>query len=283
MQQINLIGIIFRISESAYQILKDYRLRLYRYFVRQPDGEEILADLEHHIAEIFWEITLLNAHAINDELVRNMIARMGEIADFEEATQDPAYSLTYQEDNTESPQRQPIFDTPLPARRSLAFAPYNQEIWNFPTKNSSIEPVNRTYATSDAYQKRLYRDSKRGILGGVAAGFGHYFQIDTVWVRLACLSVAIGLIPSPFSMGAAVFMYILLWAALPKNDQLPEIETGKRLYCNFEEKKIGGVCAGIAQYFGWKKKKVRTIFIISAVVGVGLGVYGILWIIMPKK
>ena len=60
MLQLNLVGIIFRISETALQKLKAYRLGLYRYFAPKSDGEEILADLEHHIAEIFWETTESN-------------------------------------------------------------------------------------------------------------------------------------------------------------------------------------------------------------------------------
>ena len=68
MLQLNLVGIIFFISNDALQKLKAYRLRLYRYFVLKPDGEEILADIEHHIAEIFWETTEANTKPISEVL-----------------------------------------------------------------------------------------------------------------------------------------------------------------------------------------------------------------------
>ena len=32
--------------------------------------------------------------------------------------------------------------------------------------------------------KRLYRDGDNSLLGGVAAGFGHYLNIDPLWIRI---------------------------------------------------------------------------------------------------
>src|SRR5690606_32370418 len=32
--------------------------------------------------------------------------------------------------------------------------------------------------------RKLYRDSKRKILGGVAAGIANHFRVDPLWVRL---------------------------------------------------------------------------------------------------
>jgi len=278
MQKINLGSIIFSIHDSAYQILKSYRLELYRYFVQQPDGEEILADLEHHIVEIFWETTLSNAMCITEALVKDMIARMGVVADFEEASQNPAYTVTYQEALVQAPR------DAAPVRSRLTFAPYPDDTWNLPTRQAAVQRVeNDEVHDSTHTPKRLYRDTKRAVLGGVAAGFGYYFQIDIVWVRLACLGVAAGLIPTPSAISTAVFMYGLLWAALPKNAHLPEIETEKRLCRNLEEGRIAGICAGISDYFGWRKKHIRTAFVISGCLGIGVALYAALWVIMPKK
>jgi len=45
---------------------------------------------------------------------------------------------------------------------------------------------------------------------------------------------------------------------------------------------IGGVCAGIAEYFDWDTTLVRAAYAISVLFfGVGLFLYIILWIIMP--
>ena len=45
---------------------------------------------------------------------------------------------------------------------------------------------NQSQSTSANYRsKKLYRDSDKGMIGGVAAGLSHYFGIDVVWIRIA--------------------------------------------------------------------------------------------------
>ncbi|KKP65334.1 MAG: Phage shock protein C, PspC [candidate division WS6 bacterium GW2011_GWE1_34_7] len=58
----------------------------------------------------------------------------------------------------------------------------------------------------------------------------------------------------------------------------------KKLYRSETDKMIGGVCGGIAEYFGIDSTIVRLLFaliVISA--GTGLVLYIILWIIVPTK
>lgn len=58
----------------------------------------------------------------------------------------------------------------------------------------------------------------------------------------------------------------------------------KRFYLSQTDKKIGGVCGGIAEYFGIDSLLVRIAFI-ALVLGVGTGVlaYILLWILAPRK
>ena len=49
---------------------------------------------------------------------------------------------------------------------------------------------------------------------------------------------------------------------------------------------IAGVCAGIAEYFGWDIALVRILYLVLSIVSAafpGLIVYIILWIVMPEK
>ena len=46
---------------------------------------------------------------------------------------------------------------------------------------------------------------------------------------------------------------------------------------------IAGVCAGIADYYGWSRGKVRLVFVIFGLFGAGELAYIILWILMPKR
>ncbi|RVT99989.1 PspC domain-containing protein [Mucilaginibacter limnophilus] len=58
----------------------------------------------------------------------------------------------------------------------------------------------------------------------------------------------------------------------------------KKLYRDEQRKKIGGVCAGVAEYFGVDVSIVRVIFLAAFIFkGAGLVLYGILWIVLPKK
>ena len=57
----------------------------------------------------------------------------------------------------------------------------------------------------------------------------------------------------------------------------------KRLYRNEEERVIGGVAAGIADYLGIDPVIVRIIFVLLAMGGVGILFYFILWLMMPLK
>ena len=48
------------------------------------------------------------------------------------------------------------------------------------------------------------------------------------------------------------------------------------------DKKITGVCAGIAEYFGWSHVQVRLLFVLFTILGgAGILLYVILSIVMP--
>lgn len=50
-----------------------------------------------------------------------------------------------------------------------------------------------------------------------------------------------------------------------------------------KDKLLAGVCAGIAEYFGWDIQALRFIWAILSIVGVGSPIvfYLLLWIVMP--
>lgn len=62
--------------------------------------------------------------------------------------------------------------------------------------------------------KKLYRDGDDKFLGGVASGIAHYFDIDTVWIRLAFILLA-------FS-GFSIITYIILWIVIPQAETTAE-------------------------------------------------------------
>lgn len=51
-----------------------------------------------------------------------------------------------------------------------------------------------------------------------------------------------------------------------------------------EGKVIAGVCAGLAERFGWSANVVRLLFVLSCVLpGPQFLIYLALWVIMPKR
>jgi phage shock protein PspC (stress-responsive transcriptional regulator) len=57
--------------------------------------------------------------------------------------------------------------------------------------------------------RKLFRDPDDHLLGGVCAGIANYFDVDTVWIRLAfAIAVIFG--------GTGFMAYIILWIIVPK-------------------------------------------------------------------
>ena len=59
--------------------------------------------------------------------------------------------------------------------------------------------------------------------------------------------------------------------------------TGRRL-TRSRQKLIAGVCAGIAEHFGWDVTLFRVVYVIVSILSVafpGILVYLILWVVMP--
>ena len=58
----------------------------------------------------------------------------------------------------------------------------------------------------------------------------------------------------------------------------------KRFYLSQTDKKLGGVCGGIADYFGIDSLLVRIAFV-ALVIGLGTGVFAyiLLWLLAPRQ
>jgi len=61
--------------------------------------------------------------------------------------------------------------------------------------------------------------------------------------------------------------------------------TASRALTRSNNKMIAGVCAGIAEYFGWSVTLFRVVYVIVSIASVafpGIIVYIILWALMPR-
>ena len=79
------------------------------------------------------------------------------------------------------------------------------------------EPKQRSHSQHNTYNqsysqqsnRRLFRDTESGNIGGVCAGIGHYFGVDPIWFRMA-------FVLSVLFLGTGVFLYIILWIIMPE-------------------------------------------------------------------
>ncbi len=64
-----------------------------------------------------------------------------------------------------------------------------------------------------------------------------------------------------------------------------EAPTRKQLTRNPDDKLIGGVCSGVADYLGMDVTLVRLLTVVGAILGVGSLVvaYVVAWILMPER
>ncbi len=57
----------------------------------------------------------------------------------------------------------------------------------------------------------------------------------------------------------------------------------RRLTRSRTDRWIGGVCGGLAEYFGWNATLIRLLFILSCLLpGPQFLIYLVLWVVIPK-
>ncbi len=66
--------------------------------------------------------------------------------------------------------------------------------------------------TGAPHARRIRRDTRGGMLGGVAAGFARHLDIDVVWVRLGFVVATV------FGGGLGIVVYLASWLIIPDDD-----------------------------------------------------------------
>ena len=62
------------------------------------------------------------------------------------------------------------------------------------------------------------------------------------------------------------------------------MDSTRKLYRSKTDRKLAGVCGGLAQYFNLDATLIRVIFVLLAVLGgSGLVLYLAMWIIVPQE
>ena len=164
---INLGGLLFHLDEDAYAMLSAYLEALRRHLAATEGREEVLADIEARIAELFSQYASGSSKVVTVLNVQAAMSTLGQPQDFGPEAEGGSASE--------------------------------------PSSESSSEPSSE----SKDRRRRLYRDADDKVIGGVCAGFANYFSIDVVVVRVVFLVLG-------FFTGFGFILYLILWAATPK-------------------------------------------------------------------
>ncbi len=245
---INISGIIFHIEEDGYSKFKKYLDSINKYFASYDDSEEIIADIESRIAELFLEKLNEGKQVISIDDVDALISTMGQISDFEAMEEEEDFSTASEPTSKKGEEK---------------------------TKKENKQKQRSAHKNSSTSGRTLQRDTRKQILGGVASGLAHYWNMDPIWIRVFFII----LLPTSLP----IFVYFILWIALPGSDDLVEDDTVKKLYRDPDDRVLGGVASGLANYFKTDSLTIRIIFIVL-IFGAGTGflAYFVLWIITPK-
>src|SRR6056297_1393277 len=197
---INLANTLFHIDDDAYNKLRRYLESIRRSFSGTKGSDEIIADIEARIAELFLEKMENERQVITHKEVDQVIEVMGQPEDYM----------------------------------------VDEDIFEDEPKKSYAEPAGRA--------KKLYRDVDHKYIGGVCAGLEHYLGIDSLWIRLIFILLAI------FTSGFGLIAYILLWILVPE-----AATTSQKLDMRGEPVNISNIERKVKEGFDDVAEKVKNV------------------------
>ncbi len=146
---------------------------------------------------------------------------------------------------------------------------------------ASAAPAAPPHSTSapSGEPRRLVRSVTDRKLGGVCAGLADYLGMDVSLVRvLAVLSVVF--------YGIGLMAYLVAWIVIPEAEPVPGTSPSphpsRRLHRSMTDRRIGGVCGGLAEFLEADSSIIRIIWLVSILAfGSGGFLYLLLWFILP--
>jgi phage shock protein C len=131
--------------------------------------------------------------------------------------------------------------------------------------------------------RRLMRSRTEGKVAGVCAGLADYLDVDVVLVRTAWVILSV----VPGAIIGGILAYLAAWLLMPEETEPMVRARGPRLTLSDTDRKLAGVCGGLAEYFKVDATMVRLLWVVlsilfAAVIG-GVIAYLLAWIIMPRR
>lgn len=232
-------GLMFVLEEEAFSRLSQYLHDLRSYFSGREGEDEIIADIESRIAELLQSRLSDNKQVINLQDVDWVVGVLGQPWQMDEEKGEDAMPGTEEKFNQQEPRRlyrdlknakiegvaaglanyfriDPVVPRILFVILLLAsgigvliylimwmLVPAMPSDLNTGSTGQFKEGLNRS-----SY-KQLFRDTEHKKLAGVAAGLGHYFNLDPLVFRLLFVVFT-------FISGIGIIAYLTLWILTPE-------------------------------------------------------------------
>jgi len=129
--------------------------------------------------------------------------------------------------------------------------------------------------------RRLVRLPAHGKLGGVCAGIAEYLDADVTLVRLVW--VILSIVPGGFIGGIVAYLAALFIVPVSNAAAAPRACVTRSTV----DRKIAGVCGGLAEYLNVDSTVVRlgwaVLTIVPGAIVFGVAAYLIAWLIMSER
>ena len=174
--EVNLGGRIFNFDEDAYELLNSYIESLKGCFSKQDGGDEIIADIEVRLGELCeTRMREGSARIVDFSMIDEFITRMGR-------PESLAQESVEEQDGSED------------ASTTDSNGQYKREPWR----------------DAMLLGKKLFRDTRNGLLGGVFSGLAAYTDLNVWLLRIIAILLFI------FLGGIIVpVVYVVAWLTLP--------------------------------------------------------------------
>ena len=204
--QINYQGRNISIEENAYNAFQQYENELKDFFLKQEGGEETFADLQYRMAEILEQKNAITTNAVTIDDINELIATIGKPSDFD-SNEEAQEKTTYQA----VPEKKKLYRNknknekviagvcsgiahyfsidPIAVRIAFVvftifniatFFSFNVGILGYILFWVLLEPA---YIKTNIARK-LFRNPKDKVIGGVCSGLAQFFNTESWIVRL---------------------------------------------------------------------------------------------------
>lgn len=244
-EKVSIANISFTLDDDAYASLQQYLNSLHYYYDDDPDGPEIIADIEARIAELILTEQVYTK-LVPKSLIDIIVAQLGSPEQIDNEAGEDGFGGSENGSGSDSDLGSGLehsgsgSDSDSDSEHSGSGSGHSGRSGRSRhsrgagakgSGGSRVSGGGKIHGTgTPEIPRRLHRSAERRVIGGVCVGMANYFDVDVIWFRLAFLFPMIcRILIAPFDGNFECFLedffegwswvffvtYIVLWIALP--------------------------------------------------------------------